>query len=319
MPKLLTDLKSFYKTSARHTLPWRKTNDPYKILVSEIMLQQTQVARVLPKYEAFLKAFPTAEALAKAPLSKVLSLWSGLGYNRRAKFLQQAAKRFTEPPLKGEMNGSPTPFRGGSATKRTETLRENSLARERVERDTGDPRTFSRRVSVEPYTTEFLESLPGVGPYTARAVAAFAYNRKEVFVETNIRTVFIHYCFKHRRKLDSLVSDKEILPLVEEALQKSRMQPRDFYAALMDYGSYLKQKGIKLNAKSKHYAKQSTFKGSYRELRGMIIKTLLKKPLTVDELVEQTQRKKDDVARQLAALSSEGIIGLKKKKFAILD
>ncbi len=83
--------------------------------------------------------------------------------------------------------------------------------------------------------------MPGVGPYTARAVAAFAYNSKEVFIETNIRTVFIHYMFK--RRADVLVPDLQILPLVEKALKESKMQPRDFYAALMDYGSYLKQKG----------------------------------------------------------------------------
>jgi len=289
MKELLIHLKSFYKTQGRHDLPWRTTRDPYKILVSELMLQQTQVARVLPKYKVFIKTFPTAKALAKAPLSKVLAAWSGLGYNRRAKYLHQAGKVLTETLSKGEMNGSPTPFERVSAQHKE-------------------------------LSTDFLESLPGVGPYTARAVAAFAYNRKEVFVETNIRTVFIHYCFKNCRKLDSLISDKEILLKVEEALEKSRMAPRDFYAALMDYGSYLKQKGIKLNTKSKHYTKQTTFKGSYRELRGAIVRTLLlKKPLTIDELVDKTGRKKTDVARQLAALSSEGIIGLQKNKFAILD
>jgi A/G-specific adenine glycosylase len=135
MPKLLRDLKSFWRTSKREHLPWRETRDPYKILVSEIMLQQTQVERVIPFYEKFIKEFPTPAALAKAPLSKVLSLWSGLGYNRRAKFLHAAAKKLSvEFPRSGEMNGSPTP---------------------------------AREIS-----TESLEGLPGVGPYTARAVAA---------------------------------------------------------------------------------------------------------------------------------------------------
>jgi A/G-specific adenine glycosylase len=81
-----------YKTSGRHTLPWRKTRDPYKILVSEIMLQQTQVPRVIEKYRSFLKRFPTVDVLARAPLSAVLKEWSGLGYNRRGKFLHDAAK-----------------------------------------------------------------------------------------------------------------------------------------------------------------------------------------------------------------------------------
>lgn len=86
---------AFYKEHGRK-LPWRETTDRYKVMVSEIMLQQTQVDRVIPKYEAWLKAFPHIEALAKAPLSKVLQLWSGLGYNSRAKRLQDAAKKVVE-------------------------------------------------------------------------------------------------------------------------------------------------------------------------------------------------------------------------------
>lgn len=272
MQKLLTDLKSFYKTQGRHALPWRQTRDPYHILVSEIMLQQTQVTRVLPKYEEFLKEFPTAEALAEASLSKVLGVWSGLGYNRRGKFLHEAAKKIVTE-------------HGGKV----------------------------------PRNIEKIAELPGVGPYTARAVAAFAFNAKETFVETNIRTVFIHYGFKNRRKLDSLISDAEIMPLVARALFKSRMSPRDFYAALMDYGSYLKQKGIKLNIKSKHYTKQSKFKGSERELRGVVLRELLAKPMTADELIERTGRTKTEVARVLAALSSEGMITLTGRRFGILN
>jgi hypothetical protein len=125
-----------------------------------------------------------------------------------------------------------------------------------------------------------------VGPYTAAAIEAFAHNKPTVFIETNIRTVFIYYCFAKRRKLDSLVSDAEILPLVEKALTQSRMKPRDFYAALMDYGSHLKQRGIKLNTRSKHYNKQSKFEGSYRQLRGAILRALLAQPQTMDTLVE---------------------------------
>ena len=82
----------YYHRHARHGLPWRKTSDPYKILVSEIMLQQTQVSRVMEKYKEFLRAFPTVRALARAPFADVLKTWSGLGYNRRAKYLHDAAK-----------------------------------------------------------------------------------------------------------------------------------------------------------------------------------------------------------------------------------
>jgi len=88
-------VRSFYKKSGRHSLPWRKTKDPYKILVSEIMLQQTQVHRVVPKYRAFLKRFPTAGSLAASSLGDVLREWQGLGYNRRAKMLHEAAKAVT--------------------------------------------------------------------------------------------------------------------------------------------------------------------------------------------------------------------------------
>jgi A/G-specific adenine glycosylase len=86
---------AFYKQNGRHNLPWRKTTDPYNIVVSELMLQQTQVARVIPKYREFLKRFPTARRLAAAPLREVLTEWQGLGYNRRAKFLWQSAQAVT--------------------------------------------------------------------------------------------------------------------------------------------------------------------------------------------------------------------------------
>jgi A/G-specific adenine glycosylase len=84
-----------YRANGRHDLPWRKTENPYHILVSELMLQQTQVTRVIPKYKAFLKAFPTARRLAAAPLGDVLRAWQGLGYNRRAKFLWLTAQAIT--------------------------------------------------------------------------------------------------------------------------------------------------------------------------------------------------------------------------------
>lgn len=257
MQKLLRTLKSFYATQRRDHLPWRNTRDPYKILVSEVMLQQTQVERVIPKYDAFVKAFPTPKALAKAPLSKVLKLWSGLGYNRRAKYLHEAGKKLASAETSREkVLGSPV-----SRSKRSRA------------------RLFSREVSA-PLSVDFLESLPGVGPYTARAVAVFAYNRSEIFIETNIRTVFTYFCFPTKKK----VADTEILPLVAEALKKSKMQPRDFYTALMDYGSYLKRQGVKLNSKSKHYTKQSKFEGSRRQKNAARLRALLARGASDSEL-----------------------------------
>ena len=89
-------IHNWYVKHGRHELPWRQTSDPYQVLVSEMMLQQTQVERVVPKYLAFIERFPNAQSLAAAPLSDVLILWQGLGYNRRAKFLHQAAQAVME-------------------------------------------------------------------------------------------------------------------------------------------------------------------------------------------------------------------------------
>lgn len=230
MPKLLREVQAYYKKYKRD-LPWRHTHDPYKILVSEMMLQQTQVERVVPKYKAFLKEFKTAKALAQAPLSKVLIQWQGLGYNRRGKFLHEAAKIITKDGFEGK--------------------------------------------------------LPGVGPYTAAAIDAFAHNKPTVFIETNIRTVFTHFCFSRRAPSAEKIGDSEILPLIEKALKsamKQGMEPRDFYAALMDYGSYLKARGVRINSRSKHYTKQSKFEGSVRQKRAAKLRALLQSGASDKEL-----------------------------------
>lgn len=209
-------------------LPWRNLPagrqgriDPYKILVSEIMLQQTQVERVIPFYKAFLKKFLTARSLASAPLSKVLKAWSGLGYNRRAKFLREAAKAVSQ-----------------------------------------------KHRGVFPRSYEELLSLPGVGDYTARAVRVFAFNEPDCLIETNIRTVFTHHFFPRARK----IADAKLLPLIAKAA--AGQEPRAWHAALMDYGSYLKRTGVRINTKSAHYAKQEKFEGSLRQVRGEILKAL---------------------------------------------
>jgi A/G-specific adenine glycosylase len=285
MRTLLKELKSFYKKEGRSHLPWRHTKDPYKILVSEIMLQQTQVQRVVPFYTKFIKQFPTPATLAKAPLSKVLAAWQGLGYNRRAKFLHEAAKMLNSPAQK---------FFCAS-----DDEGKNFCAGE--------------------FSTEFLESLPGVGPYTARAVAAFAYNKPEVFIETNIRTVFTHYFYSDVLQKTSIrkVADTELLPLIEKALKKSNMQPRDFYAALMDYGTYLKASGIKLNSQSKHYTKQKKFEGSARQLRSAILRELLAKSATLQTLVKKTNRTIEEVEREVEKLKKENLISKKGSIFCI--
>ena len=210
-----------YRKEGRHTLPWRKTHNPYRILVSEMMLQQTQVDRVVPKYKAFLAAFPTVDRLKDASNSDVLALWSGLGYNRRALYLKRSAEAVVE-----------------------------------------------KYSGVFPKDIATLESLPGIGPYTARAVATFSYNQPYTCIETNIRAVFIYEFFPNTTK----VADGELLPLIEKTLDKSN--PREWYYALMDYGVYLKKLLPRINSASKHYGKQSKFEGSKRQNRGHIIRIL---------------------------------------------
>lgn len=254
-----------YKKLGRHDLPWRKTRDPYQILVSEVMLQQTQVERVIPFYKNFLEKFPTPKALAKAPLSDVLKAWQGLGYNRRAKMLHQAAKEVVQKY-------------GG----------------------------------LFPKGAKELEELPGIGPYTARAVAAFAHNDDGIFIETNVRTVVTHHFFSKKR----IVHDADIVKILEQTYPKGKA--REWYAALMDYGSHLKRSGIKLNAKHSQYVKQKQFKGSNREARGAILRELAKKHQTESRLLGLLG---DDRAAQLhlqlQKLRGEGMIEKRGRIFIL--
>ena len=250
------------------------------------MLQQTRVSRVVPFYKKFIKKFPTARALARAPLREVLREWQGLGYNRRAKYVHEAAKILSE----AERNV------GGSRA----------------------PVHLSRRRELSAKRVECWESLPGVGHYTARAIVTFAFNKPEVFIETNIRTVFIYSGILKNTRIDSKISDKEILPLVAQALKKSRMQPREFYWALMDYGAYLKARGIRINARSTHYVKQPTFEGSARQLRGALLRELLKKPTTLERLTKNlSPRTRREVERELLRLQRDGLVVPRAHRYAI--
>ncbi|MBI2344571.1 A/G-specific adenine glycosylase [Candidatus Dependentiae bacterium] len=130
-----------------------------------------------------------------------------------------------------------------------------------------------------PDDLDILKSLPGIGPNTAGSISAFAFNKPVSFIETNIRTVFLHEFFKKQE----LVRDKEILKLVEQTVDKNN--PRDWYYALMDYGVYLKKKLKINNKKSKHYVQQSKFVGSRRQVRGAIVRILAKmKKLSKEDL-----------------------------------
>src|SRR5665213_252944 len=216
----------YYKKHGRSLIPWRKTRDPYKILVSELMLQQTQVSRVTPKYLAFIKKFPTFKSLAEASVPSVLEMWQGLGYNRRALYLKKTAE-IVQEKYKGKL----------------------------------------------PHNLELLIELPGIGKNTAAAICAYSFNLPVVFIETNIRRIFIHFFFPNKKQVD----DTEILKLVQKTLDQKN--PREWYWALMDYGSFLKTQVENPNRKSKHYTKQSKFKGSDREIRGKILRILLKEKI----------------------------------------
>jgi len=229
--QFLEVLWNHYANSGRNALPWRLPGengvlDPYKVMVSELMLQQTQVGRVVPKYHEFLEHFPTVHDLAKAELGDVLRVWQGLGYNRRAKFLWQAAQ-------------------------------------------------IVDKLKHFPDNVADLVKLPGVGVNTAGAIAAYAYNFPAVFIETNVRTVYLHHFLA-----DSVdVPDAEITELLEQTIDHEN--PREFYWALMDYGTHLKATIGNVNKASKHYAKQSKFHGSRRQVRGQIIRLLGSGPHTL--------------------------------------
>lgn len=216
------------------SMPWRDDTRPYYVLVSELMLQQTQVDRVIPKFNAFIGRFPDEESLARASLADVLTLWSGLGYNRRAKFLHEAAKKII-----ADFDG------------------------------------------VFPRNKVDILSLPGVGPGTAGAIMTYAFNQPTVFIETNVRTVYFHHFFEDGSK----ISDAQLIPVIERTLDMEH--PREFYWALMDYGTWLKKSGAGKISQSKHYKKQSPLKGSVREVRGQLIKQLAAGDIAVAELRQQ--------------------------------
>ena len=247
----------YYRQHGRHDLPWRQPEpdgsfDPYKIVVSERMLQQTQVPRVIPKFLSFTQAYPSFAKLAVAPLADVLRQWSGLGYNRRAKFLLQTAQ-----VVRSQHSGA------------------------------------------LPNDQQELMALPGIGTNTAGAIRAYAFNEPVVFIETNVRTVFIHHFFGDAEK----VSDRELLPLIEASLPQDA---REWYWALMDYGTHIKQTVGNASKSSSSYTKQSRFEGSKRQVRGKVLKLLAEGPYTLAQLEQVINDERLEAV--LAELQSEGFI-----------
>jgi A/G-specific adenine glycosylase len=257
-------LYDYYKRN-RRDLPWRNTDNPYHILISEIMLQQTQVERVNEKFILFVDRFPDVASLARATLKEVLEVWQGLGYNRRAISLIKLAGIIVS-----EYHGQ------------------------------------------LPADAEELVKLPGIGRSTAGCFLAFAFRMPSVFIETNIRRVFIHHFFQDR--VD--VHDNEIMPLVEVTLD--RKNPRDWYYALMDYGSQLKKEMENPNKKSAHYTRQRPFEGSDRKIRGAILKVLMvKTSMTEEAIIIAVGSEKERVKKILTDLVKEGFIVKTGKTYRI--
>jgi A/G-specific adenine glycosylase len=203
-------------------MPWRKNRSPYRVLVSELMLQQTSVGRVMTKYGVFLRAFPSFRSLAEAGVREVLATWKGLGYNRRALALRETARIVVD-----------------------------------------------RHHGRLPHSVSDLMELPGIGHATACAIIVYTWNIPLAFIETNIRRVFLHSFFPD----ENGVEDSRLMPLVEEAMD--RKNPRDWYYALMDYGTMLARETKNPNRRSAHYKRQSAFEGSVRQLRGKVLAALL--------------------------------------------
>jgi A/G-specific adenine glycosylase len=257
---------AFYREHKR-PMAWRDTTDPYRILVSEIMLQQTQVERVAIKYPEFIARFPDFATLAQATPADLLPVWQGMGYNRRAIALRNCAER-----VMGEYDG------------------------------------------ILPRDVDTLATFPGIGKATASSIAAFAFNLPVVFIETNIRRVFIHYFFHD----GEIVSDGDILPLVSRALDQKN--PREWYWALMDLGTNLKKSVPNPNRRSTGYTKQSAFEGSDRKIRGEILRMLVKgKTMTADQITRECVVDEDRVKKILMALASEGFIRENAKNYEIVS
>jgi A/G-specific adenine glycosylase len=255
----------------RRDLPWRRTRDPWAVLVSELMLQQTQVARVVPRYTVFLERFPTAAAAAASPVAEVVRAWAGLGYNRRAVNLHRAAVAVVD-----------------------------------------------RHGGVVPGTLAELVALPGVGPYTARAVLAFAYEVDVGVVEVNTRRV-----------LARAVAGRPLAALEAQALADSLVPPGDGWAwnqAMVDLGATVCTRtspschrcplaascawaGSGAPDPAGPAARQSRFAGSDRQGRGRLVAALLLGRVALTDVGEAAgwPDEPDRAMRVAADLVAEGL------------
>ena len=244
----------FYEKN-RRSFAFRETTDPYRITVSEFMLQQTQITRVLPKYDAWIERWPDWRSLAKAGNRELLAMWSGLGYNRRALYLGQLAKTIV--------------------------------------------RNYDGHL---PDDEAILRKLPGIGPYTARAILIFAFNRPIVTIDTNIRRVIIH-----ELDLPPSISTRDLEDIARQLLPPRRS--RDWHYALMDYSSVALPRRLPTVPP---VSKQSRFEGSLRQIRGEIVRQLTKKKsVRVSTIARRLSRSDSDVLAAAEALAREGVITIR--------
>ena len=226
-------------------LPWRNTRDPYEIWISEVMLQQTQVARVLTRWERFLSRFPTVDALAAASSGDVVEEWQGMGYNRRALALKRAADICA-----------------------------------------------ARYGGAMPEGVEELVKLPGIGEATAAGITAFSRDVPCIYIETNVRAVFIHRFFPDEER----VTDRQLRPLVEAACPTEDV--RGWYYALLDVGAHLKRTQGNPSRRAAAYTRQSAFEGSRRQKRSWLLREVMASPgIESEELLARLNRIEREAGR----------------------
>jgi A/G-specific adenine glycosylase len=282
-------LFAWFRHYGRHDLPWRRNADAWHVLASEVMLQQTQVDRVKPKFEEFVRRWPSPSDLAAAPLADFLRFWSGLGYNRRAMSLHRLAGI--------------------------------------VASDHGD---------AVPADPDALRALPGIGPYTAGAVLAFAHNKDVAFFDTNVRRVLLRLQ-GGGEFADTLPDDAALAVDVAAWLPAGRS--REWYALLMDFGSALctgrRPKCAQCPVAAACMAAprflagevptqrlvrtQSRFEGSPRQVRGAILRDLAAttdgRGIHLDAVVSRFRD--HDVAAIVDSLKKEGMVAVKNDRIVL--
>ena len=264
-------LLAWYQAESR-SLPWRDTTDPYAVLVSETMLQQTQAARVVPHYERFLARFPDVDSLASSPFADVAASWSGLGYNTRALRLHQAARIIVE--------------RGW------------------------------------PDSVEGLEALPGVGGYTARAVAVFAFGRRDVTLDTNLKRVL-------SRWYGEALTGATLRRVAVTALDDDAVS---WNQAVMDLGATIcrpRRPGCEQCPVEpwctgpdvyRPPVPQGRFAGSVRQVRGAIVRELIRGPRDDDGLALALRPfSLEQVLEALDGLIEDGMVDETDEGYSLTD